>query len=39
VSAYAEELVGKSDLSGAAAMTALFASNPAAYDAYLAEGR
>lgn len=33
------ELVAKSNMSEAEAMTALFSANPAAYEAYLAEGR
>jgi hypothetical protein len=33
----ADEVVGKSDMTHAEAMTALFEANPAAYDAYLAE--
>lgn len=37
VDALASELVGKSDLTLAEATTELFANNPAAYDAYLAE--
>lgn len=37
VDAFASELVGKSDVSKAQAMTFAFENNPAAYDAYLAE--
>lgn len=37
VDSLAGELVTKSDMTSAEAMTALFANNPAAYDAYLAE--
>lgn len=37
VSAYANELVGKADVSHAEAMTAMFAANPQAYDAYINE--
>jgi len=37
VNAYADELVGKADVTHAAAMVALLEANPAAYDAYLAE--
>lgn len=37
VSAYAGELVGKSDMTSAEALVAAFDANPAAYDAYIAE--
>lgn len=37
VNSYADELVGKSDLSNAEAFVTLMEANPAAYDAYLAE--
>lgn len=37
VDAYADELVGKSDLTHAQATVAMFEANPAAYDAYISE--
>lgn len=37
VDAYANELVGKSDLTHAQAMVAMLEANPAAYDAYISE--
>jgi hypothetical protein len=37
VDAYADDLVGKSDLTHAQATVALFEANPAAYDAYISE--
>lgn len=39
VDGLASEFVGKSDVSYEQAYTAMFESNPSAYDAYLAEGR
>ena len=39
VDGLANEFVGKSDVSYEQAYTAMFESNPSAYDAYLAEGR
>lgn len=37
VNAYADDLVTKADVSHAQAMTAMFETNPTAYDAYIAE--
>lgn len=37
VNAFADEFVAKADVSHAQAMTAMFETNPAAYDAYIAE--
>lgn len=37
VNAMASEFIGKADVSHAAAVTAMFADNPAAYDAYISE--
>lgn len=37
VDAYADDLVGKSDLTREQAMTAMFEANPSAYDAYINE--
>jgi len=39
VNGLASEFVGKADVSYEQAFTAMFESNPSAYDAYLAEGR
>jgi len=39
VNHHAAELVGKADVSGAEAISAVFEANPEAYEAYLSEGR